>query len=71
MRSIVVKGKINKADGLFMIMEQWFKTHLNKINELFKFRADEKICKNKKSSFTKLLFVFHWLFKSFIIKEDF
>lgn len=71
--SIVVKGKINKADGfIYDYGTMDLKTHLNKINEYSSLRADEKFVKNKKSSFTKLLFVFPLAFlKSFIIKRGF
>lgn len=71
--SIVVKGKINKADGfIYDYGTMDLKTHLNKINEYSSLRADEKFAKNKKSSFAKLLFVFPLAFlKSFIIKRGF
>ena len=71
--SIVVKGKINKADGfIYDYGTMDLKTHLSKINEYSSLRADEKFAKNKKASFAKLLFVFPLsFFKSFIIKRGF
>lgn len=71
--SIVVKGKINKADGfIYDYGTMDLKTHLSKINEYSSLRADEKFVKNKKASFAKLLFVFPLsFFKSFIIKRGF
>lgn len=71
--SIVVKGKINKANGfIYDYGTMDLKTHLSKINEYSSLRADEKFAKNKKASFSKLLFVFPLsFFKSFIIKRGF
>lgn len=71
--SILVKGKINKANGfIYDYGTMDLKTHLSKINEYSSLRADEKFAKNKKASFSKLLFVFPLsFFKSFIIKRGF
>lgn len=71
--SILVKGKINKANGfIYDYGTMDLKTHLSKINEYSSLRADEKFAKNKKASFAKLLFVFPLsFFKSFIIKRGF
>lgn len=71
--SILVKGKINKANGfIYDYGTMDLKTHLSKINEYSSLRADEKFAKNKKASFAKLLFVFPLsFFKSFVIKRGF
>ena len=71
--SIIIKGKINKANGfIYDYGTMDLNTHLKKINEYSSLRANEKFEKNKKASLIKLIFVFPLsFFKSFFIKRGF
>lgn len=71
--SIVIKGKIQKADGfIYDYGTIDLETHLSKINSYSSLRADEKFNKGKKASLLKLLLVFPLAFvKSFFIKRGF
>lgn len=71
--SIVINGKVKKADGfIYDYGTIDLKTHILKINDYSSLRAEEKFDKNKKASLLKLLFVFPLsFFKSFFIKRGF
>jgi glycosyltransferase involved in cell wall biosynthesis len=71
--SIVIDGKIKKADGfIYDYGTIDLKTHLSKINDYSTLRALEKFDKKKSASLIKLIFVFPLsFFKSFFIKRGF
>lgn len=71
--SIVVKGKIKKADGFIRDYGAVdLKTHLEKTNLYSSLRAEEKFEKKKSPSILKLIFIMPLAFiKSYIIKRSF